>query len=215
MRLWMIVQAFAHGAEFLWSQGLVWDTRLLNWLWPVKLCLGGVIQFHHSAGRNFCFCAGLYGLINVCVCVCWQTGVLLRMWFTLWLHLWILACVCEQSVFVCMAWCVCVSVSVSRGLWSRSNLVARRCRIWYFLRQWPNITRSLIQHSSLIPSIPEYSLSAIPPPSPPRRHPYPSPCTGHFIATPPSSLLHVSPPQQQLGSTCSWWELLPGRGWML
>lgn len=82
----------------------------------------------------------------------------------------------------------------------RSNLLAWRCRIWYFLRLWPNFTWCLIQHPSLIPSIPcipfLYSQSYC--------HPFSSQCTGHLVATPPSSPLCVSQPQQQLGSTCSW-----------
>lgn len=55
------------------------------------------------------------------------------------------------------------------------------------------------------PFHPLYSLSVLPP----YCHTFSKcPCTGHLVATPPCSPLHVSQPQQQLGSTCSWSALL-------
>lgn len=106
------------------------DSRLLNWLWPAKLCLGGALQFHHSAVRSCCVCASPYGLINECVH--WQMGLLLRMWFAAFLNLCLFACKCDQrpdSVYLCvfacmcvylpMHTCVCVFISVSWGLWSK------------------------------------------------------------------------------------------------
>lgn len=135
----------------------------------------------------------LLSSLNICVWM-WEESV----------------CLC---VFVHVDLCMCIRQLFLRPVAreaasARSNLLAWRCRIWYFLRLWPNITRSLIQHSSLIPSIPCipflhslhcHHLTAAP---------SPSPCTGHFVATPPYSLLRVSQPQQQLGSTCSWSALL-------
>lgn len=123
----MIAWGFAHVADFLWSQGPARDSRLLNWLWPAKLCLGGALQFHHSAVRSCCVCASPCGLINEWAR--WQTGLSLRMWFGACLHLRIFVCVSREclSVWVCVRmweylsmWtCVCVSVSFSWGLWSR------------------------------------------------------------------------------------------------
>lgn len=122
------------------------------------LCLGGALQFHHSAVRSRCVCASPYGLINECVH--WQIGLMLRMWLGVCFILWVFVCQCEQWVLICV--CVCRFVYPSAfpetcgpGRYSaQSNLLSWRCRIWYFLRLWPNIIRSLIWHSSLISSIP-------------------------------------------------------------
>lgn len=81
----------------------------------------------------------LLSSLNICVWM-WEESV----------------CLC---VFVHVDLCMCIRQLFLRPVAreaasARSNLLAWRCRIWYFLRLWPNITRSLIQHSSLIPSIP-------------------------------------------------------------
>lgn len=210
----MIVQDFAHIAEFLLSQGPAGNSRLLNWLWPAKLCLGGALQFHHSAVRSCCVCASPYGLINECVC--WQTGLLLRMWFSAFFHLWIFVCEYERlsvcvyvRVCTCMWTRVCVSVSVSWGLWSKRLpqpwvTFSHECVAYDTSsglgQTSPDPSSNTPGWSPPSPVFPFYTPTAtatLPPP-------FPSPCTGHLVATPPYTLLHVSQPQQQLGSTCSW-----------
>lgn len=66
-----------------------------------------------------------------------------------------------------------------------SNLLASRCRTRYFLTPWPNITRSYIQHSGLIPLIPCSPSSAFSPTPPPP--PSALPPLGAVVA-PPLSL---------------------------
>ena len=141
-------------------------------------------------------------------------------------------CACEQSLCVCMcAWfsirtCVCVSVSFSWGLWSRRlpqpGVTFSREGVAYDTSSGLGQTSPDPSSNTLAWSLPSpvfpfcvptatATTTAPAPASAPATFLPPLPFSLHWTfsrPTPPYSLLHVSWPQQQLGSTCSWSALL-------